>query len=269
MRNEMTKEMFANEVAKLVGGEVRFVAKNNGITYTGIEIRKPGNSVAPVVYVDRHYEDGLSVNETAEYVNRIINDNPDYMDMNLDLGWFADFEKVKHNLRVGLLNEAMNDAIEVKKNAFEYGFSDLIMFPYVQLTSEQSIRIRNSHIEMWGITPDEVFNIALQNMEDEVEVTWIGKIIGLPIEMMDQMPMQVVYRKNNGIYGAAAILTKAVRNLLPEKFVVLPSSVDEVIVLPLGNLEQDAMELASMISEVNRKECSQEEVLSNKPYYFE
>lgn len=271
MRNEMSKEMFAEKVAMLVGGTVKEITKTNGIKHTGIIVELEGTSCAPTVYIDEQYDAGLSISETVDYVKGVVSKTPV---LNLDFSWICDFEKVKDKLRIGLVNEAMNEHIEVSKNALSYGFPDLIMFPYIQVGDNETTKVKNSQLELWGVKPDDVFNIGLLNMENDVIIERMNEVLismGMPEEIVNQMeiPMKVVRRKNGGMYGAAAILTRAVRKMLPEKFVVLPSSVWEVLVLPLGDTTENAMELCNLIAKVNREQVAPEEVLSNKPYYFE
>ena len=69
-------EMVKTNVEKILGKEyeitVKKSEKNNGVIYTGLSIRKIGLSVAPLIYLNEHFEKYnsgcITIEETVEYV---------------------------------------------------------------------------------------------------------------------------------------------------------------------------------------------------------
>ena len=69
-------ELVKMNVEKILGKEyeitVKESEKNNGVIYTGLSIRKTGLTVAPLIYLNEHFEkykDGrITIEETVEYV---------------------------------------------------------------------------------------------------------------------------------------------------------------------------------------------------------
>ena len=53
-------EMVKTNVEKILGKEYEIIVKesekNNGVIYTGLSIRKIGLSVAPLIYLNEHFE---------------------------------------------------------------------------------------------------------------------------------------------------------------------------------------------------------------------
>jgi len=72
-------------------------------------------------------------------------------------------------------------------------------------------------------------------------------------------------------FGAACILYNRVLedigNQLNEDFYILPSSIHEVIILPIS-FKPESIELNEMIKEINKTQVSEEEVLSDHAYYY-
>ena len=270
----MNKREFVNHVANLVGGKVVEVEKANGIIYTGIQIltkdNGDGNKIVPIIYLDEQYENGWSIDDAVAYVFKADSENR----ITVDLDFTNDFEVAKPMLRVGMLNKKSNVPCYI--SAEKFGFDDLIIYPYVKLSTSKigqtSTKVTSRLLANWGVDLDMVIRIALENMEKETEVApYIEKLIklGMPEDMAMQTPMAgwfIVSNKSMNI-GAANILTRTAKYDLPEEYIVIPSSIHEVIVAPYTEETKEQISaLAEIIGEVNKTEVKPEEVLGYKPY---
>ena len=226
------------------------------------------------------YDEGYSVDKAAEMVRRIAEESrvP-------DTGFaeqFLDYEGyIKERLRVRLLNKKNYD--EVQKSAASFGFEDLILVPYVNMDMSDisgmsgSVKLKNEHLKHWGVSENEVFKAAIKNTKNDVEIKDMMEIVaqmeGIPEDIVAQMtagrPRQLVVSNKSNIYGAAAILgcIEQLKEQYEDGFFVIPSSVHEVIVLPVTE-EFDKESLDSMVRDVNATVVSSEDFLADGTYFF-
>lgn len=256
----MNKNEYAAQVAKKVNGEVREVEKENGVIFTGILI-DTGSNARPTVYIDQMIEEGLTVDEAAEQVKKAA-EKAALPDINLD--WLNDWETVKKSLRARLYNKATK--AEVKKAA-GHGFNDLVIIPYIEnVTENGSIKVKAWMLDKWNVSAKEVIKQAEKNSAKEADMTSMAEIMkamGYPGAVPDDGKMIVVSNKRKS-FGAYAVISKLpiLKVLFPEGFTVLPSSVHEVIVVPMD----DKAAFDTMVQEVNEAEVNYTEQLSNHAY---
>lgn len=263
----MTKQEFAEQLAEMVGGKVREVERANGIKLMGIMVGDESQSVRPTIYVDSLYEKRLDLQYCAEKIREMA----ERAEVTLpDISAMNDYDKVKKGLRLRLYNKATK--AEIFRSASEYGFDDLILIPYVEnIIPHGYVKVTKSLLEMWNVSEDEIFSTASQLGEYEI----------LPIcEMLAEMtgeecgevpeeifPMFIITNKEKcyGAYGVIA-LKERLADMFPSGFLVLPSSVNEVIVIPKDSA--DIRTVDSMVKEVNTQFVDPLEVLGCHAYEF-
>lgn len=85
-----------------------------------------------------------------------------------------------------------------------------------------------------------------------------------------KIPMYVLTNRQK-LYGAACMLYPEVLKKIAEKlrqdFYVLPSSVHEVILVP-ANAETDQESLREIVTDINRTQVAEDEVLADSVYYY-
>lgn len=145
-----------------------------------------------------------------------------------------------------------------------------------------TILIHNRHMTIWGQNEEVLYETALANMRSdgnplfgnmqnilrsfvpEVFDIWEKDGLSLNIEAY----ILTNCRKH---YGAAEILDKNTLKDISDKikndYILLPSSVHEVIVLAADH-NMGYGELAEMVKEVNAEEVSAEEYLSDHVYVY-
>lgn len=258
----MTKREYAKQVAMMVDGKVNEVEKANGIKRFGITIKGEGN-VAPCVYIDEMYEKGVSVEEAAEKVKSSSKANHTSEDMDV-------MEQIRpENLRARLYNEATK--VEVYRKA-DGAFSDLIIVPVINVKmangTRGSIKLNERLLVILGMTADEAIDAALENSAREAKIQSMAQIMAAMMGMdPDAMPFPddgtMVLTTESQAYGAIALLSKAkeLAERFPNGYVVLPSSVHEVIVREL-----DGNDYTELVQSVNTTMVDPEEQLSNHAY---
>jgi len=272
----MTKRDYAEQVAEIVNGTVTEVEKANGVKKMGIA-RKLKNGASPTVYVDDMFTKGLTIDEAAQEVNRLFIANPS---VDFDTTTVTDFEKVKSNLRVRLFNNKTN--AEVFKSAEEYGFDDLIITPYILVGqfngNTGTIKIGTAMLDTWGVTADEVIQIGMENSKAEgfeviSMIDMLAKMMGKTPEelvamgMVDDGRMYVISNEER-MFGAigAIILADELKERFSSGYIVIPSSIHEVIIIPRETMDRETLD--NMVNDVNASEVAPEEVLGSKVYIF-
>ena len=275
----MDKKEYAVAIANRLNGEVKEVTKNNGIIMTGIIVRKENQRVMPTVYIDTMYDNGLSVEEASVQVQMIIDNNQ--VEDELLLDWLTDFKKVKPKLRARLLNS--KTLAEVYRPADDYGFDDLIIIPVIRLddfsnkAQTATIKVTQDMVKTWGVPTNTVIDIAEENSKsDTSRKTIIEALLGLnpdglsvPISPADEFPIYVVTNSDscNGAYAIIPMLDE-LREIYPDGFAVIPSSVHEVLVTPLQIGTPDEKQFDQMIGEVNDSEVALTDQLGDHVYIF-
>ena len=257
----MTKSAFIQAVAQEVNGTVCTSEKANGVILEGITVKGEGNA-APNIYIDRFYDEGYTVEETAEEVRKIAKRSA----ANIDLSYFEDFDAVKSQLVALLYNEKTTAEVSRKAPA---PFDDLIITAAVTVSNpvigNGIIRVKPEHLELWGVTADEVLDIAEENSRKDATIQNMNEVLAemdAPESMLlDDCPMWVISntRRTNGAYGVIALLDQLKDRF--KSFTVLPSSVHEVLVVTVDSDEYD-----SMVQEVNDTQVDYTDQLSNHAY---
>ena len=144
---------------------------------------------------------------------------------------------------------------------------DLLIGYYVvidQMSNEEgvsSISVTDPLIEEAKITPEELHEAAFRNISEDYIVRTMSDVMGdfLGLEEIGDMrdieiPELLIVSNSKYIYGAAACLSKIVqdnlREILGDEYVILPSSIHEVICVPM-ELADEVSELAEMVSSIN------------------
>jgi len=265
----MTKMEYAQEIAEAVGGTAQEVKKNNGMVLIGITIKDPESNLAPCVYIDSMFDEGLSIAEAVNKIKEIIQNNPA---PNFDPLTLTDFNKAKQFLSLRLYNA--DNEYEIYKSASEYGFDDLIIIPVLTgFMPNASMKVGESFIETWGVSEEEVFATAEANTNaDDYSIISMTEItsgmMGIDPAEIPQPEMDMYIITNSGrMFGAygAIVLKDKLKERFPDGYIVIPSSIHEVIVVPnIGNDD----EIRQIINEVNATVVAPDEVLGSKPYVF-
>lgn len=272
------------------GMQVRLhtVTKNNAVQLDALSISELGGKIAPTVYLNEYYQaylDGQSVPELAESVVGIYQKCRPQIDIDPD--FYTDFDRVKDRLVCRLVNWEKNR--ELLKQMPSRPFLDLAAVVYYSFEDERmglgSISVYESHREQWGISAEELFELARENtlrLQPTEFLSMEGMISKFREKGMDisvpecgeedgVQPMYVLTNRNN-YFGAAMLLFDTVLQDIAEQldddFWVLPSSVHECIVVPAA-LGMNCVQLRDMVREVNRREVAPEDFLSDEIYFYQ
>lgn len=284
---EFTKKLvtFIKDNSDNVTIQICSVTKNNGIRLTGLTIREPDSNVASCIYMEDFYsgyEKGdRSIGDIAGDILRLHERNravPDF-----DISDFTDYSHASAKLRGRLVNTEKNT--ELLESVPHREFLDLSLTYHVDVFCPDnkqgagSIRVQNEHLLLWGVTENDLYDQVMENMEtsDKASIVSMADIFADIFQtfpegaQQEAVPMYILtnHWKQN---GAVQLLNKKAleeaAGLFGTDFFILPSSIHETILLPMGNAGHIPEELAQMVHEVNDTVLSEGEFLSSHVYRY-
>ena len=296
MKRKMEFEEFANAVVENISERLpesfqtakislQMVMKNNDLRLTGLTIRRDGSNIAPTIYLEQFYEkykEGADFGDILEEIAeiRVENDAPE----NFDVSKIMDLPRYKNRIFPKLIGAGWNrDLLEKRPHVM---IADLAVTFYIDLGSygdgNMSIPIHNGLRDAWGVTADELYDIAVSNLSSSGQGTFesINDVIGdlLASLIPDEENCQdensndmYVLSNRKRIDGASLLLDKGmmqrVIDRIGEDFYILPSSIHECIILP-AIPEMDVAELTAMVREINATQVSVGDRLSDNVYRY-
>lgn len=182
----------------------------------------------------------------------------------------TDYQKVKPHIRAILLPKDREE--EVCTSGENWGFEDMVIVPRIFLHEEdgrgEAVHISAELVDMWEVTQNTVIDDAIQNIEYTIEPLFdlVNVLTGMGGQSVaGDMPVYVISNKER-FYGAAGILRAGskLKALFPDGYIILPSSIHEVIVCPGGS--DDIPRMTEMVKDINRAVVQEDDVLSQRAY---
>ena len=289
-----------DDLKKVLGEDcevvLREVVKNNGVCLHGIVVAGKESNVSLAIYIDELYKDYKEGRAFGDIVYDILCIYKRYArKQNIDMEFFTQFEQAKGRILYKLIHQESNRELLLEIPYKKW--NDLALVFYYALEDERfgqaTILIRNSHLKMWGIDLDSLYEAAKNNMAKlrPEEMLPVRELIqefitnsgygrkeeaaGLPGDFgaaMEQDSIMYVLTNRARLFGAAALLYSDSMKLLAKRIgknlIILPSSVHEVILVPDDGISDKAF-FKNMVKEVNDTQVDPEERLSYNIYYYD
>ena len=272
---------YINETAQDVSVSIHTAQKNNGVMLSGLTFSQKGYNASPTIYMDNYYTEyiaGRDINEIGDGLLSLYYEND--LATNYDISFFDDFGYIKDRLFIKLINRKKNE--DFLKQAPHEDFLDLSIVAYVRIYDKKMgnglIMVRNEHLDIWDEDAETVINIAKKNTHDreEYNITHIVDVLGrlgggimIPECERSQIPMYVATNRRM-TYGAAVMTMsdklKEFGSVIGSDYVIIPSSVNELILVPNGN--DDCGDIDSMIREVNETQLGPDDILADHAYMY-
>jgi hypothetical protein len=269
------------------------VTKTNGIKLTGMSLRHKDQELnaSPTVYLEEPYglyQNGRTIAEIVKDIRRVIDKNGGFA---FDVTRFTDWEKVKeHGLVMKLVSEETNKELLSDTPHRQFCGPYNIIYKYLvgMEDGQGSITIRNSHMNSWGVSEEDLYQLAIKD-DSDVSITSMENMMRsiLGVNQVDSslktgdwrdesslcgVPMYVCSNANR-IDGAAVIAIPGVLQEMADVFqsdlYIIPSSIHEVIILPVRIMGNNAPDLVNMIREVNDTEVAPGSVLGNDLMFYD
>jgi hypothetical protein len=259
---------------------IQQIARNNGNFYDGLVIVRGGINIAPTIYLMPYYHrylEGVSLEDI--YADILDTYQKNLPDQNFDTTIFTNFAKAKDRIVMRVINYERN--LELLAQVPHFRYLDLAVVFYCLLASDEnqqaSILIYNQHLSFWGIDADTLYECAIENTPKLLphEMKDMNTILQtvLSEEIIDDtadIPMYILTNRYH-TNGACVILYDQLLKQLADSFdrdlVVLPSSIHEVLLVPV-EVSVDLAQYDKMVQEVNETQLADDEMLSNHAYFF-
>ena len=256
--------------------------KNNGVTLCGLTIMTKESNISPTIYLNGFYERYVYEAESLQQieVDVIETYRRNKTDHNLDVSFFTEWENARQRIIFKLVNYDANR--ELLKDVPYKKVLDLAMvftcLVEKGVTGSATILIHNHHMECWKVTEDDLFHTAMENTHyfQKEKLTGMDSVIEyltgqkLGNDILDGICSMYVLTVENNLNGAGAVLYKDLlkdfADRMESDFYILPSSVHEMILLPL--FTDDMESLSKMVKEVNATQLKPEDVLSDHAYVY-
>lgn len=261
--------------------QIHSALKNNGTKRTGLTISQKETNISPTIYLEeyyRQYENGWTLDEITESLTRL------YHEVRFEHSWevnqVQDFNLAKTKVAYKVIHYEKNS--DLLKDLPHVPYLDLAIVFYLLLeTTEKgaaTILITNEMLHYWDISLEHLYQIALENTPNILHAEF--KPMRVVIQELMHKPLCEADLEDNCMYvlsnhhrhfGAACMLytrvLEDIGNQLNEDYYILPSSIHEVIILPVScTMGQE--EINEMIVEINETQVSEEDVLSDHAYYY-
>ena len=214
----------------------------NGVPCKGIRICTADTAVCPVVYYSEH--------ETVETFMARVRDALAKDTAPLGVERLSDWSYVRNHAYLSLQKRGTEGI--VKK---PYLNLELVLRIFLDLGDEAgSVKATGGLVDQLGVTKEEIWQAAETNTRSHITVRSMAEVLGLGSEDEDQL-----YVVTAGMYGGAAALfySEVFRKFCEDhgeaEAYILPSSVDEILVLPGSSVGRmiTVDELARMIQTIN------------------
>lgn len=232
------------EIEKL-GYKVNIITQDkNGYPKQGI-VFNDGNNISPVFYIDLFEgNEEIAAMEIVNYYLAVRKQGDNMTNVISKLTW----DYAEDNIMI-CVQRYTPDADFLTRN-----YLDLTLYIRLFIDDEHSTKVNKNLIDDWGVTEQEVWNIARKNTERELIVSSIGMMLGIDDDLDDNLMFPLALTNKRKYYGAANIyLTKKIREIaetMNDDLYILPSSIHEILVMPCNGIE-NVDELKKMVMEVN------------------
>ena len=285
MNKETMQQQILAALSKKLGDgyhiSIQKVLKTN-VKLDGLTILQDGKNITPTIYLDSFYEDlenGTSIDDVVGDILRTYS-QAWIRPRHFDVTYIQDFEKVKDNLYVELINRHSNEELlqDVPHTQFLDDFAVIVRCS-VEMATEgtASFLVHNNHLRMWQVEQEYLISHAIQNTRKlfGVELVPLEAVIQKICPGMAECNafpkphLWVMTNKRQYTGAATALFDDVLRDFAREygNFYVIFSSVHEVLLLPTPD-NSDIYAITKMNQEVNATEVADEEILGTKAYYY-
>lgn len=262
------------------------VTKNNGTNRVAMVLYKNDDKIRPQIYLEKYYEDYQRGKELQEIVEEVLKMYKSAMkDINpKNLERLEEWTNIKERLALRIVSKERNQ--EELYNLVYEEICDLVAIATICVERNgegvKSIRITQDLARKWNVSNEEILEAAKENtsklfspkIQDLYE--FVQDMVDISKEELSQgqknFPDLQILTNDLCINGATVILydsfMKDVYERLGGKFIILPSSIHEVLVVPL----EDSMYipyLQEVVESINQRFVAEDEILSDNVYMYD
>ena len=267
------------------------VTKNNDVHLDGLQIKHEDSNIAPTIYLNNFYGKYEQSGDLEGIMTEIadIRERSDF-DLPIDVSDMSNLDKVRDHIDCRVLGTENNQEY-LRDKPHKTVAEDLAVVYSVRLGGAadgiMNAVVTDQMLDKWGISVDELHDIAISNTERLSPVEFVSMremlmdmmlpgdpdaVHDLDMFIPDEAPQMYVLTNHDKVFGAKEILNQEVMDKIADKlhgdFIVLPSSVHEVLILPdAEHIDRAALE--DMVQTVNQNELDPKDILSNNVYCYD
>ena len=251
--------------------QIQHVKKPGDLILTGIIIRRKNLPVAPCYYIDDDYTKHLNGTPIADIASRIVSSMKSSLtsSSDIDVTLITDFNKAKDyiiprliDIRPGRNDGYLKDRVCTPITGTQIGI--IYDIDLSNAKSEMTVGVKKDMLELWGITPDELHELAIANgprlrpayFNDLFSM--LSELEPLPFPESEPDTMLFVLTTKGKAHGASVILYPSTVEMLNNRFgennfYILMSSVHELIICRTSLCDDPGI-LKEMVMSINASE---------------
>ena len=215
----------------------------NGVLKEGLRLGGLDTGICPIIYPTK----GDSLDDVVAQAKSAVAHIPD------ETSWkvLSDWDYVKRNMRVTVQKHSADDVY--KKNCLNL---EMIMRVFLDFEgTSASTKVGPSLAKMLGVSETDLWRTALDNCSSSYQIRSLSEAIGMSTDA--ECPLYVVTSPNTNDGAGALAFPHVFRDFCKEhaeqSCYILPSSTEEVLVIPGSSALTDPQDLANMVSTINRE----------------
>ncbi len=269
---------------------IQEIPHNNNHTEEALTILEPGLNISPTIYLESYFRQLKKEVPIASIIAQIYSYYQEHRStQSIDTSFFTCFENIRPRIVYKLVHQEKNK--ELLKEVPWIPYLDLAIVFYCLLskspTENASVLIRNEHLCYWNVSVEDLLSLAQKNTPFLLS-SCCDSLAELLLPILEQLPVQeqtdtkntfasasmvpmYVLTNQQRFLGACCILyddvLKEIAERLDSDLYILPSSIHEVILMPV-TVTESVPALSQMVCDINQSEVSAEEILSDHIYYY-
>lgn len=303
----MVRSMVCDQMEKGTEVTIQKVYKNNGTVLIALCIMEPGSHISPTIYLEDYYERFQKGEDASQLAKEILTA---YQKNRIGQLWegqsFCQWEKMKGMVTCKLIHGEKNR--ELLEQVPHRKFLDMEIVYNLEITDSfigQGIaQIQNSHLQLWKITEEELFQQAFWNTAKKhghqihTLNEMISRLLGQQLKTMEweeeqrekemlwmehrleeelcnpQLDFVFVMTNQEQYLGAVTMIYDEYlcefAEKYPEGFYVIPGSIHEVLLIP-RHQEYSLQQLWEILQSVNMEWIREDPqaFLSDNVYYYD
>lgn len=281
------KDMLSEQ---LIGCEtsVQRVKKKNGLEYLVLVVEQ-GNGLLPVIPVDTYYEEYMDGEPIELICDTIIELCNKYLTQKESITQFTDLSGISDKILLKLVNA--DKYKETLLNLPHRLFHDLAVTYHLLVEDEifenVTVSITNDRLSSWNMNEKALYELALRNTQvllksvvksmdmvlDEIQGDFSSRVRDTCGEQMINLLESMFLLSNRKTWFGAAVMLfddvlEEIADMLQHDFFILPSSVHELIILPVKPDMSTEHTLIQMVRDVNECEVEEDQKLSDNIYVY-
>lgn len=278
----ITLEQFTEKLTEQINGnknnidlqaEVHVTKKNNGSEKMGILFRRLNGTLNPIIYTEVYHKEYEKGTEMEAIENQVLNVVREQSLGEFDVALIKEYQNVKNLLRVKLIHRVMNEEL-LKDLIYEETWDDLACICYIELDEPKNgtISVSKMLFEKWNVSKEELFKVAMENTIRAYPAKMRGIEDVLGMNAMVQNSNMYVLTNERGVFGAVTVLYPGLLHHISEELqsdlILLPSSIQEFLVLGRNVFATSADDYNEMVRRVNETCLAEDEILSDHAYLY-